>query len=33
VPEQWFVLAEIPKTDRGKINRDRVRDACLNKEA
>ena len=29
VPEKWFVLPEIPKTDRGKINRDRVRDVCL----
>ena len=32
VPERWFVLPEIPKTDRGKINRDRVRDACLHQE-
>ena len=31
VPERWFVVSEIPKTDRGKINRARVRDACLNK--
>ncbi len=28
VPERWFVLDEIPKTDRGKINRDNVRRAC-----
>jgi len=31
VPERWFVVSEIPKTDRGKINRDRVRDHCLAK--
>ncbi len=31
VPERWFVVSEIPKTDRGKINRDRVRDHCLSK--
>ncbi len=29
VPERWFFLDEIPKTDRGKLNRDRVREACL----
>ncbi len=29
VPERWFFLEEIPKTDRGKLNRDRVRTACL----
>lgn len=29
VPEKWFVVDTIPKTDRGKINRDRVRDHCL----
>jgi acyl-CoA synthetase (AMP-forming)/AMP-acid ligase II len=28
VPEKWFVLDEIPKTDRGKINRDIVAAAC-----
>ena len=33
VPERWFVVPEIPKTDRGKINRDRVRDYCLAKGA
>ena len=33
VPEKWFVLPEIPKTDRGKINRDRVRDVCLKPKA
>lgn len=31
VPEKWFVVTEIPKTDRGKINRAKVRDACLTK--
>ena len=29
VPSRLFVVGEIPKTDRGKINRDRVRDAVL----
>ena len=29
VPDRWFTLAEIPKTDRGKVNRDTVRDHCL----
>jgi RimJ/RimL family protein N-acetyltransferase/acyl carrier protein len=29
VPERWFFLTDIPKTDRGKINRTRVRDFCL----
>jgi len=28
VPERWYFLAEIPKTDRGKLNRDIVRDKC-----
>jgi acyl-CoA synthetase (AMP-forming)/AMP-acid ligase II len=29
IPETWFFVDEIPKTDRGKINRDNVREACL----
>lgn len=29
VPSRWFVLNEIPTTDRGKINRDIVRETCL----
>jgi len=29
VPERWFVIDEIPKTDRGKIRRATVRDRCL----
>ena len=29
VPERWFVVEEIPKTDRGKVKRERVRDSCL----
>jgi len=33
IPERWFVLDEIPKTDRGKLNRDRVRQACLQEVA
>ena len=28
-PQKVFYLDEIPKTDRGKINRDQVRDVCL----
>jgi acyl-CoA synthetase (AMP-forming)/AMP-acid ligase II len=28
VPERWYFLDEIPKTDRGKLNRDIVRQAC-----
>jgi acyl-coenzyme A synthetase/AMP-(fatty) acid ligase len=29
VPGAWFFLDEIPKTERGKVSRARVRDACL----
>lgn len=29
VPDKWFRLDAIPRTDRGKINRDWVRDHCL----
>lgn len=29
IPESWFFIPEIPKTDRGKINRDIVRNTCL----
>lgn len=29
IPERWYVLPRIPKTDRGKINRDQVRGACI----
>ncbi len=29
VPERWFVVPEIPKTDRGKISRQKVMDYCL----
>lgn len=32
VPEKWFFVPEIPKTDRGKINRARVREVCLTKK-
>jgi acyl-coenzyme A synthetase/AMP-(fatty) acid ligase len=32
VPDRWYFVAEIPKTDRGKVNRTSVRDACLAKE-
>lgn len=30
IPVQWFVVDEVPKTDRGKINRDVVANFCLN---
>jgi len=29
IPERWFVLPDIPKTDRGKLNRDTVKAVCL----
>ena len=29
VPVKWFIEEEIPKTDRGKLNRDRVAEHCL----
>jgi acyl-CoA synthetase (AMP-forming)/AMP-acid ligase II len=29
VPGAWFFLEEIPKTERGKVSRASVRDACL----
>jgi acyl-coenzyme A synthetase/AMP-(fatty) acid ligase len=29
VPEKWFILPEIPKTDRGKVSRRMVMQACL----
>jgi acyl-CoA synthetase (AMP-forming)/AMP-acid ligase II len=29
VPEKWYIVPEIPKTDRGKINRQRVMAYCL----
>lgn len=32
IPEKWFVVDEIPKTDRGKINRGVVREYCMTKE-
>lgn len=28
VPEHWYFLADIPKTDRGKLNRALVRETC-----
>ncbi len=28
-PVQWYLLSEIPRTSRGKVNRDSVRRACL----
>lgn len=29
VPDKWFFVSSIPKTDRGKINRDAVREHCM----
>lgn len=29
VPERWFLVPDIPKTDRGKVNRRMVLDYCL----
>ena len=29
VPERWFFLNEIPKNDRGKVNRQKVMDHCM----
>ena len=29
VPEKWFIVADIPKTDRGKVSRRIVMQACL----
>ncbi len=29
VPEHWSFLADIPKTNRGKLNRNKVREVCL----
>jgi len=31
VPEKWFILPEIPKTDRGKVSRRIVMQACLDR--
>jgi acyl-CoA synthetase (AMP-forming)/AMP-acid ligase II len=28
MPERWWVVGEIPRTSRGKINRDAVKAAC-----
>ena len=33
VPEAWYVLETIPKTDRGKLNREQVRAHCLRRAA
>ena len=29
VPEKWYIVDEIPKTDRGKVNRQQVHDYCI----
>ena len=28
IPERWYFVSEIPRTDRGKVNRDVVRQSC-----
>jgi acyl-coenzyme A synthetase/AMP-(fatty) acid ligase len=28
-PVRWYLLDEIPRTSRGKINRDTIRRACM----
>jgi long-chain acyl-CoA synthetase len=28
MPQRWYVVPEIPRTSRGKVNRDHVREAC-----
>ena len=28
MPVQWFLLESLPRTSRGKINRDQIADAC-----
>jgi acyl-CoA synthetase (AMP-forming)/AMP-acid ligase II len=33
LPSRWWVIEEIPRTSRGKINRDAVKSACENKPA
>lgn len=33
IPSRWFVVDEIPKTDRGKVNRDNVAAYCLDMES
>ena len=32
VPERWFIVGEIPRTDRGKIRREAVMQYCLARE-
>ena len=32
VPERWFFVEEIPKSERGKINRQTVMSQCMNVE-
>ena len=33
MPARWWVVAEIPRTSRGKINRDAVRAACIDRRS
>jgi len=32
LPARWYVLDEIPRTDRGKINRERVAESCAKRQ-
>lgn len=32
LPERWYLLDEIPRTSRGKVNRDSVMKACMKQE-
>jgi acyl-coenzyme A synthetase/AMP-(fatty) acid ligase len=31
MPSRWWVVGEIPRTSRGKINRDAVKAACVSR--
>ena len=33
MPSHWWAVAEIPRTSRGKINRDAVKAACIDRPA
>jgi acyl-CoA synthetase (AMP-forming)/AMP-acid ligase II len=33
MPQRWWVVEDIPRTSRGKINRDQVKQYCLEREA
>lgn len=33
MPQRWWIVEDIPRTSRGKINRDQVKQYCLEREA